>query len=74
AEIDEQLGNTDGAIRDLQEARLKFPDRVEAPLALGRLLIRLDRKDEARQYLQEVIDGQPHSEMARQAQDLLKGL
>jgi tetratricopeptide (TPR) repeat protein len=74
AEIDEQLGNTDGAIRELEEARLKFPDRVEAPLALGRLLIRLGRKEEARKYLQEVIDGQPRSEMARQAEDLLKGL
>jgi len=74
AEIDEQLGNPDGAIRELQEARLKFPERVEAPLALGRLLIKLGRKEEARQYLQEVIDGQPRSEMARQAEDLLKGL
>ncbi len=74
AEIDEQLGNPDSAISELQEARLKFPDRVEAPLALGRLLIKMGRKDEARQYLQEVIDGQPRSQMAREAQDLLEGL
>jgi len=74
AEIDEQLGDPEAAIRELQEARLKFPERVEAPLALGRLLIRLGRKEEARQYLQEVIDGQPRSEMAREANDLLEGL
>jgi len=74
AEIDEQLGNTDSAIDELQEARLKFPQRVEAPLALGRLLVKLGRQEEARQYLQEVIDGQPRSEMAREAQKLLEGL
>lgn len=74
AEIQRQLGDTKGAISYLQEARLKFPERVEASLALGRLLVDLGRKDEAKQYLHEVIDGQPHSAAAREAQDMLEGM
>ncbi len=74
AEIFQQQGRIDDAIRMLQDARLEFPDRVEARLALGRLQLAKGQKQEARENLKAVVDAAPSSEMARQARELLEGM
>lgn len=64
-------GEADEAVDMLEEARLRFPQRVEAQLALGRLLIQLGRPGEAERYLQEVVAAQPGSPSAEEASALL---
>lgn len=71
AEIEQQEGYPDEAISMLEEAIVSFPNRVEAPMALGRLLTNLDRKDEAEQYLLEVIADQPRSDFADEARRII---
>jgi Tfp pilus assembly protein PilF len=71
SQIAAQRGSYDDAVDFLKDARLRYPERTEAALRLGRLLIDLDRRDEARMYLEEVIDKQPGSERAREAAELL---
>jgi type IV pilus assembly protein PilF len=73
ADIAQQRGEISGAIDLLEEARLKFPERLEAPLELGRLLMRAGRVEEARTQLQHVIDADPGSTFADQARQLLEG-
>lgn len=73
AEIFQQQGRIDDAIRMLEDARLEFPDRVEARLALGRLQLATGKVEEARENLQAVIDATPSSEMAKEARNLLEG-
>jgi len=71
ADIKQQQGMTDQAIDLLEEATLKFPDRLEAPLALGRLLTTLGRNDEAKEYLERVMRSYPGSAQAVEAEKLL---
>ncbi|MGD8440081.1 MAG: tetratricopeptide repeat protein [Holophagae bacterium] len=71
AEIAQAQGHTDSALSLLEEARLKYPDRIEGTLAYGRLLIDLDRPQEARPYLEDVIESDPSSAYAAQARSLL---
>jgi tetratricopeptide (TPR) repeat protein len=73
AEIAQRQGNTDLALDLLEEARVKYPERVEAALALGRLLVQLGRVDEARPHLDAVIRAESGSAMAEEARTLLGG-
>jgi len=73
ADIAQERGNLSSAVDLLEEAKLKFPDRIEAPLALGRLLMLAGRTEEARTQLQLVIDSDPGSTLADEARRLLEG-
>jgi len=68
-----EAGDTDEAIRILEEAKLKFPGRLEAQFVLGRILSQLGRRDEAKRYLEEVVAAEPSSELGQKAQELLEG-
>jgi len=72
ATIKAGMGETESAIDLLEEAKLKFPQRVEAQLMLGRLLVGLGRTDEAKPYLEEVIRAGPSSKLAKEAEVLLE--
>jgi Tfp pilus assembly protein PilF len=74
ATISTNRGQTDEAIQYLQDARLRYPERTEATLMLGSLLIDVGRPAEAKIYLQEVIEKQPGSDRAREASTLLESL
>jgi Tfp pilus assembly protein PilF len=65
-------GNDAEAVNMLEEARMAYPERTEATLRLGELLLELGRIDEARPYLEEVIDKEPTSERAETAEQLLR--
>lgn len=67
AEIKQQRGDLTTAEELLEEAMIKFPDRPEAVLALGRLLTTLGRHDEARPHLERIISSYPDSEIAAEA-------
>lgn len=71
ADLAQAAGKNESAISLLEEADLKFPDRFEAALALGRLLVTLRRPDDARQYLDKVVRADPNSEAADEARSLL---
>ena len=71
SQIEQEEGSPEAAIILLEEATIEFPNRIEAPLALGRLLTYLDRKSEAEPYLLEVIADEPGSEWAIEARGLL---
>lgn len=71
AEIAQMKDETDSALALIEEARLKFPERIEGSLAYGRLLIDAQRPDEARPYLEDVIESDPASPMAKEARELL---
>ena len=73
ADIARTQGHQDEAVSLLEEAHLKFPDRTEVTLALGRLLTELGQTDDARPYLQDVVAKEPGSELAREARALLDG-
>jgi len=73
AEINVKRNRTDAAIQLLEEARLKFPDRLEATLELGSILLDEGRTEEGRKYLDEVIKGAPGSDLARRAREILEG-
>jgi len=72
AEISVEKQNIDNAIDLLEEAMLKFPDRVEPAFQLGRLLMEQGREDEARPHLRRVIESDGNSELANQARLLLE--
>ena len=60
-------GRIDSALGLLEEAHLKFPERLDGILAYGRLLIDVGRTDEARPYLEDVIASDPGSPLAAEA-------
>ncbi len=71
SELARDQGRTEKAIEYLEEAHLSFPERIEASLQLGRLLVEVGRPGEARPYLQEVVAKQPGSQWAEEAAALL---
>jgi len=71
-EIHESRGEDVVAIDLYEEASLKFPQRIEATLALGKLYARQGRMDEAEPLLERVIASQPRSDMAREAARILE--
>ncbi len=71
AEIAERQGRVESAVSLLEEAQLKFPDKLESAMRLGVLLTKLDRRSEAEPYLQLVVRGEPSSARAQEAQKLL---
>lgn len=73
AQLKAESGDTDEAIRILEDATLKFPGRLEAQFALGRLLSQLGRSDEAKNYLEEVVSAAPSSDLGQEAQAILDG-
>jgi type IV pilus assembly protein PilF len=74
AEIAQSQGRIDSALGLLEEAKLKYPDRLEGLLAYGRLLVVVDRGDEAKSILTDVVNSAPDSEMATEARALLESL
>jgi tetratricopeptide (TPR) repeat protein len=72
AQIAHDQGRSEEGVDLLEEARLSFPERPEASLHLGRLLMELGRSHEARPYLEEVIANQPGSDIAEEAEALLE--
>ncbi len=74
AALEQENGNLEPAVTLLEEACLTFPNRVEGPLALGRLLTLLGRNSEARPYLENVINSQPGTEIADEARKILDAL
>lgn len=73
AAIAHDQGRDQEAVDLLEEARLRYPDRIDVALELGRVLAEVGRMDEARPYLEEVVSKEPGSERARQAAALLGG-
>lgn len=71
AEIAETREHPEVAVDLLEEARLKFPDRPEAALALGRLLIADGRIEDGNRLLREVVASAPDSDEATQARQLM---
>jgi TolA-binding protein len=71
AEIEQRHGQLDTALDLLEEARFQFPDRLECSLELGKLLMIMGREDEARPYLEQVIEDAPGSASAETARNLL---
>ncbi|MEX1310267.1 MAG: tetratricopeptide repeat protein [Candidatus Sulfomarinibacteraceae bacterium] len=71
AEIAQSQGRIESALGLLEEARLKYPERLDGILAYGRLLIDAGRPAEARPYLEDVIASDPASPMAGEARILL---
>ena len=71
AEIAQSQGRMESALDLLEEAHLKYPDRLDGILAYGRLLIDAGRPSEARPYLQDVIASDPSSPLAGEARILL---
>jgi type IV pilus assembly protein PilF len=71
AEIASQTGAIDESLEYLHRARDLFPQRAEAALALGRLLVQVGRTGEARKALQDVTRIAPGTAMAEEATDLL---
>jgi Tfp pilus assembly protein PilF len=74
SEIAQSQGRIDSALGLLDEARMKYPERLDGLLAYGRLLVEVGRGDEARPYLQDVIDSEPSSPLAAEARELLSRL
>jgi Tfp pilus assembly protein PilF len=74
AEIAQRQGDLDHAEDLLVEARLNFPDRIEVSFEMGKLLILQGRDDEARPYLEQVVEDAPNSESAETARSLLRAL
>ncbi len=74
ASLKQENGDLDAAVSLLEEAALDFPNRVEAALTLGQLLITIGRPSDARPYLQHVIEAQPGNAMADEARLLLSDL
>jgi tetratricopeptide (TPR) repeat protein len=55
----------------LEEAQLNFPEAIEVPFELGKVLILMGRDEEARPYLEQVIADDPSSDYATSARNLL---
>jgi len=71
AEIAVMQGRTDSALSLLEEARIKYPERLDGVLAYGRLLVEIGRPNEARPYLEDVVASDPRSPLADEARRLL---
>jgi tetratricopeptide (TPR) repeat protein len=71
AKIAEQHGELETARGFLEEAKLYFPEELEVPLELGKLLYLMGREDEARPYLEQVITDDPNSGFAATARTIL---
>ncbi len=71
AEIAVDQDRPESALSLLEEARLKYPERLDGVLAYGRLLIDMGRPNEARPYLEDVIVSDPGSPLATEARVLL---
>lgn len=71
AEIAQDQGRIESALGLLEEARFKYPERLDGILAYGRMLIDAGRGDEAVPYLEDVIASDPGSSLAAQARILL---
>ncbi len=71
AEIAQAQGRLESALSLIEEARLKYPDRLDGTLAYGRLLVDLGRSSEARPYLEDVVASDPRSRLADEARALL---
>lgn len=71
AEIAVAQDRPESAVGLLEEARMRYPERLDGILALGRLLADLGRIDEARPYLEDVIDSAPSSQLADEARAIL---
>jgi len=71
AEIEQMEGSVENAVTQLEEATINFPNRIEAPMALGALLMSIGRKNEAEPYLRDVISNEPTSDYAAEARRLL---
>jgi len=56
----------------MEEARLKYPERLDGILYYGELLIEAGRQSEARPYLEDVINSEPGSALAEEARRLLE--
>ena len=72
SEIAQEQGRIKAAVEWLEEARFKFPERLEGHMELGRLLWRLGRCQEARPYLEHVVDSDPGSGLAADARAMLE--
>jgi Tfp pilus assembly protein PilF len=72
ADIEQEEGATETAIGLLEEATIKFPTRIEAPLALAKLLLAVGRREEGESYLRQVIADEPGSAAADEARRLLE--
>ncbi len=71
AEIAQMRDQPEVAIDLLEEARIKFPERLEAAVELGRLLLSVGRTDEGRLQLKEVVAKAPNTENAARARSML---
>ena len=71
SEIASQTGDIDQSLEFLEDARTRFPQRAEAALAQGRLLLQVGRSAEARKALQDVTLIAPGTAMAEEATELL---
>lgn len=71
AEIAVSQGRYESALSLLEEAHLRVPERLDGILAYGRLLVDMGRADEARPYLQDVVESDPGSPLAVEARALL---
>lgn len=72
SQISQMQGRDNEAITLLEEAHAEFPDRPEVSMRLGELLMEMGRLEEARPYLQAVIDVEPGSDRAHEAAQLLR--
>jgi Tfp pilus assembly protein PilF len=71
AGIAQRQGRMETAEDLLVEAQLTFPERLDLTFELGKLLMIMGREDEARPYLQEVVEDAPNSDTAAMARSLL---
>lgn len=71
SEISQRNGELEPALELLQEARLNFPERSEVSLQIGKLLMSMNRDEEAREHLERVIESAPGSDSAVLARTLL---
>jgi tetratricopeptide (TPR) repeat protein len=71
SDVLQDQGRVDEALELLEDAKLQFPDEIEATYQLGKLLMEMGRSDEARPYLEEVISKEPGSDRARLAAGML---
>jgi tetratricopeptide (TPR) repeat protein len=71
SELAQHNGELESSLELLEEAKLNFPERTEVSLEMGRLLVLMDRSDEAREHLERVIEAAPGSDSAAMAQTLL---
>jgi tetratricopeptide (TPR) repeat protein len=71
AEISQRNGELESSLDLLEEARMNFPERTEASLEIGKVLLLMGRDQDAVEYLQRVIDAAPGSTSADMARSLL---